>query len=149
MLALTILLASGVFAQPESSMPPRFVNHSNKGTITLLATGFGGKKDATANALESAFGALLFHGISGAPKPILCEPFLKDESRAWDEHPGFLQYLFSRKGYLDYVLFIGNPKKTKLKGLGNRKAFQLQLTIDYNALLRDLRKEGLIQRPGF
>ena len=148
-LAFCIVSGNGIFGQSGYSMPPHFVSHSQKGTITLLATGFGNKKDATANALESAFDALLFHGIAGAPKPVLRDPFLNDESSAWENHPDFLRHFFSNKGYMDYLLFIGKPEKIKIKGLGEKKACQVKMTINYKALLRDLRKEGLIPRPGF
>ena len=130
-------------------MPPKYIRHSNKGTVTLLATGFGDKKNAVANARKSAFEALLFRGIAEAPKPKLRDPFLRDEEKSKEQFPDFFWGFFDQEGYLQYINSLSSPQKTKIKGLGKKKAFQLEITINYEALLRDLRKEGLIPKPGF
>ena len=146
---ICLLFGNITYSQSALVIPPDYISHSNIGTITLLATSIEDKKNASANAIESAFNALLFHGIAEAPKPKLRAPFIKDEKKAWENNPDFLKELFHQKGYLRYIDEIGNPEKTKIKSLSKKKAYQIEMTINYEALLRDIRKEGLISKPGF
>lgn len=149
LISILFFFSHFLFSQIPLELPPDYISHSDKGTVTLLATGFGDKKNASADAIQSAFNALLFHGIAEAPKPKLRAPFIKNEKEVWEKFPDFLGDLFYKKGYLRYINEIGKPEKNKIKGLGNKKAYQLKLTINYETLLRDLRKEGLILQPGF
>lgn len=68
---------------------------------------------------------------------------------AWEQSPVFLQELFYERGYLKYVSKTGPAQKTKVVGFEKKRAYSIEMTINYEALLRDLRKEGLIKKPGF
>ena len=126
-----------------------YVSHTNNGTVKLTVTMFGNKKKTIRNASDRAFHVLLFEGLAKATKIKLREPFIRHERQAKEKHADYLQYFFDQEGYLQYLQTISKPKRTKVKGLGKRKAYEFTLIINYENLLRDLRRKGMIEKMGF
>ena len=149
-LVVIILLASiSLQAQIIPFGLVKYVSHSESGTVKLELSMFGKKKIAVGNAPERAFHAILFEGLAQAKDVKLQHGFIKNEKRAKQSHSAYFHSLFEEKNYLQYIHSVSDPKRIKVKGLKEKKAYQIFITINYKTLLSDLRKEGLIEKMGF
>ena len=149
LLFVSFFSAFNLSAQTIQTGLVEYLSHTNNGTVKLTVTMFGNKKKTIRNASDRAFHALLFEGLAKASKVKLRAPFIRYERRAKAQHSDYFQHFFDQEGYLQYLQEISSPKRTKVKGLGERKAYKFTLIINYENLLRDLRKEGMIEKMGF
>lgn len=145
---LCLLFIHSVFGQVSATGLIKYSGHSGN-IVHLQITVFGNKNAAVNNAPLQAIHALMFEGLPTATKAKLRAPFIGNETWAKQKHPDFFAEINQPAGYLHYLQEVSDPKRTKVKGLGERKAFIINISIDYESLLRDLRQQGIADQFGF
>jgi hypothetical protein len=146
---LFLLLAALTGACGSTAPPPRtaevlYVGRPDDGTLTLRSVGYGEDTGrAVQHAEESAFKALLFRGIPGSPQ---ANAMAGAPARAAGRHEAYFDELFAGGRYATFMTesyLEGEPEQ----GGGLRRAV-VTLTINENALRRDLEEHGVIRRFG-
>jgi hypothetical protein len=129
--------------QPYSAQV-NFLNKDEAGSITLNSRGFGKDENAAiVSAQTNAFNIILFKGIPGTDLNV---PLIEREDEARATNGEYFDRLFSQGYYHNFLMsssLHGDP--VKVKGGVNSS---VDLTINYNALRKDLEQHNIIRKFG-
>ncbi|MEL7363330.1 MAG: hypothetical protein AAFN13_14740 [Bacteroidota bacterium] len=123
-----------------------YAGRADRGTITLRATGYGQRpEDAIRHAEENAFWTLLFRGVPGSPQ---ASAMVRDTPRPEDSpHAAYFDELLAGGRYATFLtesFTEGEPVRTQT----GRRA-QVTLTVNTQALRRDLEQHGVLRQFGY
>lgn len=140
---LTLLLILGLL--PAAYTQVTYL-HGGNGSITVRTSGTGkNETDASAQAARAAFYMLLYRGIPGsdAPTALIDLP----EQEAQRKHTAYLERLMDNY----YQTFITNaaPVGDVVKGKRHTRSVCMDMTINLQALRKDLEDNKVIRKFGF
>lgn len=127
----------------------KYLHHQSAGIVTVQATAFGNKNKAKIIAQKRALEVLLFEGLPAAPVSNLRYPMIRDRKYAEENHASYFNNFFEKGYYNSYIRSVSEPKKQKVKARKKQKGITLIMTISYEQLLRDLRRQGIVKKMGF
>ncbi len=140
---LTLLLILGLL---PAAMGQVSYLYGGNGTITVRTSGTGkNEAEASAEAARAAFYMLLYRGIPGsdAPTALIDIP----EQEAQRKHTAYLERLMDSR----YQTFITNaaPVGDVVKGKKHTRSLMMDMTINLQALRKDLEDNKVIRKFGF
>jgi hypothetical protein len=122
-----------------------FVSESD-GKITVTTTGIGkNKNEAVTNAEQNAFYIIFYRGVPGSS--VKDKLIYKTEKDAENENKNYLEPFFDHR-YQTFITSLtqnGKPQKEKHKQV----SVSLDVTININALRKDLEENQLIRKFGY
>ena len=145
---LLLLLTPFLSACRSTAPAPRtaeviYQGSAEPSTLTVRSVGYGETAgEAVQHAEESAFWTLLFRGIPGSPQANALVP-----SGETNEHAPYFDELLTGGRYATFMTesyLESEPEKT-----GRTRRAVVSLTINANALRRDLEQHGVIRKFGF
>jgi len=126
-----------------------FIGSGERGTLKVKSIGYGKKwkniDEAKKNAEINAFNAILFRGIPGSD--IGNAMVGTNESEHKSNHSDYFREFFQNMRYRTFVM-----SSEAISPIVQQKGYQkitVALTINLNALRRDLEQSGVIRKFGF
>lgn len=149
LIAITLCIGSVSAQKVRPSEYASYVNlvKESKGSVTLRSNGWG-KTEAQAveDAEVRAILTLLYVGLPSAQRLSALVP---NEQEANDKKPDYFERLVTQRAYKRFVT-ESSPKGsfTKLKG-EKQKSMPVDITVNVDALRKDLQANDVIRKFGF
>ena len=146
---ITLVIAIlGLYSCSPKLQPPgyngevNYIRTDNKGTVTVRSLGYGRDKgESYHNAKATAFYTLLFKGLPGSDYKL---PLIADENGKKDD--SFVKR-FLDGGYTTFITSAYTVSEATKSDKYYRS--ELELTINYDALRKNLEENNVIRKFGF
>lgn len=152
LLCLALLLAAFAACKTYRETPAAVQYQSSPapGTVNVKASGFGKDPlDIEQDARRKAFETILFRGLPASDFTALRLPMIENEGQARKEHASFFKSFFDEDGSNKFVTSINRLDDKPVKTTDGRKTMAYSLTINYEALRRNLEQGGVLRKFGY
>ncbi|MCB0521673.1 MAG: hypothetical protein H6577_19835 [Lewinellaceae bacterium] len=147
-LLLTALAACKTYRETPAAV--QYQSNPAPGSVNVKASGFG-KSDIEIerDARTKAFETILFRGLPASDFTALRLPMIENEGQARSAHKAFFKKFFEEDDCNRFVTAMNRLDDKPVKTTDGRKTMAYSLSINYEALRRDLEQAGVLRKFGY